>query len=88
MSTMPNTTKPHRPPVPTGVDEKVTPVTVVVHGAPQLLALPGDRDAACVQTPRSAEATVPSLHPPGARGRRRWRDGSVHRAARSRFHAA
>ena len=24
----------------------------------------------------------------GARGRRRWRDGSVHRAARSRFHAA
>ena len=51
---------------PTGVDEKVTPVTVVVHGAPQLLALPVDRDA--VQTPRSSESTVPSLHPPGVLG--------------------
>ena len=59
---------PRRPPVPTGVDEKVTPVTVVVHGAPQLLALPGDRDAAFVQTPRSSESTVPSLHPPGVLG--------------------
>ena len=59
---------PRRPPVPTGVDEKVTPVTVVVHGAPQLLALPVDRDAACVQTPRSSESTVPSLHPPGVLG--------------------
>ena len=68
MSTMPNTTKPRRPPVPTGVDEKVTPVTVVVHDAPQLLGLPVDRDAACVQTPRSSESTVPSLHPPGVLG--------------------
>ena len=60
---------PRRPPVPTtGVDEKVPPVTVVVHGAPQLLALPVDRDAACVQTPRSSESTVPSLHPPGVLG--------------------
>ena len=59
---------PRRPPVPTGVDEKVTPVTVVVHGAPQLLGLPVDRDAACVQTPRSSESTVPSLHPPGVLG--------------------
>ena len=41
---------------------------VVVHGAPQLLALPVDRDAACVQTPRSSESTVPSLHPPGVLG--------------------
>ena len=59
---------PRRPPVPTGVDEKVTPVAVVVHGAPQLLGLPVDRDAACVQTPRSSESTVPSLHPPGVLG--------------------
>ena len=50
------------------MDEKVTPVTVVVHGAPQLLALPGDRGAAFVQTPRSAESTVPSLHPPDVLG--------------------
>ena len=41
---------------------------VVVHGAPQLLALPVDRDAAFVQTPRSSESTVPSLHPPGVLG--------------------
>ena len=42
---------PRRTPVPTGLDEKVNQVTVLVHGAPQILALTGDRDEDFVQKP-------------------------------------
>ena len=59
---------PRRPPVPTGLDEKVNQVTVLVHGAPQILALTGDRDEDFVQQPRISESTLTSLQPPGVIG--------------------
>ena len=59
---------PRRPPVPTGLDEKVNQVTVLVHGAPQILALTVDRDEDFVQEPRISESTLTSLQPPGVIG--------------------
>ena len=59
---------PRRTPVPTGLDEKVNQVTVLVHGAPQILALTGDRDEGFVQKPRISESTLTSLQPPGVIG--------------------
>ena len=59
---------PRRPPVPTGLDEKVNQVTVLVHGAPQILALTVDRDEDFVQQPRISESTLTSLQPPGVIG--------------------
>ena len=59
---------PRRTPVPTGLDEKVNQVTVLVHGAPQILALTGDRDEDFVQKPRISESTLTSLQPPGVIG--------------------
>ena len=59
---------PRRTPVPTGLDEKVNQVTVLVHGAPQRLALTGDRDEDFVQKPRLSESTLTSLQPPGVIG--------------------
>ena len=53
-----------------GLDEQVNQVTVLVHGAPQILALTVDRDEDFVQQPRISESTLTSLHPPGRnRGR-------------------
>ena len=37
-----------RTPVPTGLDEKVNQVTVLVHGAPQILAAAARRSPRCV----------------------------------------
>ena len=54
---------PRRTPVPTGLDEKVNQVTVLVHGAPQILALIFDRDEDFVQKPRISESTLTSLQP-------------------------
>ena len=59
---------PRRTPVPTGLDEKVNQVTVLVHGAPQILALTVDRDEDFVQKPRISESTLTSLQPPGVIG--------------------
>ena len=59
---------PRRTPVPTGLDEKVNQVTVLVHGAPQILALIVDRDEDFVQKPRISESTLTSLQPPGVIG--------------------
>jgi hypothetical protein len=57
-----------RTPVPAGLDEEVDQVTVLVDGAPQILALPVDRDEDFVKEPRVAEATLSSLQPPGVIG--------------------
>ena len=43
-------------------------VTVLVHGAPQILALTVDRDEDFVQKPRISESTLTSLQPPGVIG--------------------
>ena len=59
---------PRRTPVPTGLDEKVNQVTVLVHGTPQILALTVDRDEDFVQKPRISESTLTSLQPPGVIG--------------------
>jgi hypothetical protein len=59
---------PRRTPVPAGLDEKVDQVTVLVHGAPQILALTVDRDEDFVQEPRIAESTLSAFQPPGVVG--------------------
>ena len=59
---------PRRTPVPAGLDEEVDQVPVLVHGAPEILALTVDRDEDLVQKPRIAEATWSSLQPPGVVG--------------------
>ena len=50
------------------MDEKVNQVTVLVHGAPQILALTVDRDEDFVQKPRISESTLTSLQPLGVIG--------------------
>jgi hypothetical protein len=57
-----------RPPIPAGLDEEVDQVTVLIHGAPQILTLTVDRDEDFVQEPRIAEATLSALQPPGVIG--------------------
>ena len=47
-----------------GLDEEVDQVPVLVHGAPQILALTVDRDEDFVQEPRIAESTLSALQPP------------------------
>ncbi len=59
---------PRRPPVPAGLDEEVDQVTILIHGTPQILALPVDRDQHFVQEPCIAETAVPALQPPGVIG--------------------
>ena len=59
---------PRRTPVPTGLDEEVDQVTVLVHGAPEILTLTVDRDEDFVQEPRISESTLSSLQPPGVVG--------------------
>ena len=55
---------PRRTPVPAGLDEEVDEVPVLVHGAPEILALTVDRDENVVQEPRIAESTLVALQPP------------------------
>ena len=43
---------PRRPPVPTRLDKEVDQVTVLIHCAPEILALPVDRHEDFVQKPR------------------------------------
>ena len=59
---------PRRAPVPTGLDEKVDQVPVLVDRTPEILALTVDRDEDFVQEPRIAESTLTSLQPPGVVG--------------------
>ena len=55
-------------PVPAGLDEEVDQVTILIHGAPQILVLTVDRDEDFVQEPRIAKATLLALQPPGLVG--------------------
>ncbi len=59
---------PRRTPVPAGLDEEVDEVPVLVHGAPEILALTVDRDEDFVQEPRIAESTLAALQPPSVVG--------------------
>ena len=59
---------PRRTPIPTRSDEEIDQVPVLVHGAPQILTLPVDRDEDLVQKPRIAESTLSTLQPPGVVG--------------------
>ena len=59
---------PRRTPVPAGLDEDVDQVPVLVHGAPEILALTVDRDEDFVQKPRIAESALSALQPPGVVG--------------------
>jgi DNA replication protein DnaC len=51
--------------VPAGLDEEVDQVPVLVHGAPEILAVTVNRDEDFVQKPRIAESTLSALQPPG-----------------------
>ena len=59
---------PRRPPVPTGLDKEVDQVTVLIHRAPEILALTVNRDEDFVQKPRIAESALSALQPPGVVG--------------------
>ena len=59
---------PRRTPVPARLDEEVNQVSVLVHRAPEILALTVDRDEDFVQKPRIAESAFASLQPPGVIG--------------------
>ena len=54
---------PRCPRVPTGLYEDVDQVTVLVHRAPEILALTVDRDEDLVQEPLVSESTLSSLQP-------------------------
>ena len=51
-------------PVPTGLYEDVDQVTVLIHRAPEILALTVDRHEDFVQEPRISESTLSSLQLP------------------------
>ena len=55
-------------PVPTGLYEDVDQVTVLIHRAPQILALTVDRHEDFVQEPRLSESTLSSLQLPSVVG--------------------
>ena len=59
---------PRRTPVSTRLDEDIDQITVLVHGAPEILTLTVDRDEDFVQKPRIAEAALSSPQPPGVLG--------------------
>ena len=59
---------PRRTPVPTRLDEEVDQVTILIHRAPEILALTVDRHEDFVQEPRIAESTLSALQPPGVVG--------------------
>ena len=54
--------------VPAGLDEEVDQVPVLVHGAPEILALTVNRDEDFVQKPRIVESALSALQPPGVVG--------------------
>ena len=53
---------------PTGLYEDVDQVTVLIHRAPEILALTVDRHEDFVQEPRISESTLPSLQLPSVVG--------------------
>ena len=55
-------------PVPTGLYEDVDQVTVLIHRAPEILALTVDRHEDFVQEPRISESTLSSLQLPSVVG--------------------
>ena len=55
-------------PVPTGLYEDVDQVTVLIHRAPEILALTVDRHEDFVQEPRISESTLASLQLPSVVG--------------------
>ena len=55
---------PRRPPVPTRLDKEVDQVTVLIHCAPEILALPVDRHEDFVQKPRISESPLSTFQPP------------------------
>ena len=55
-------------PVPTGLYEDVNQVTVLIHRAPEILALTVDRHEDLVQEPRISESTLSSLQLPSVVG--------------------
>ena len=55
---------PRRPPVPTRLDKEVDQVTVLIHCAPEILALPVDRHEDFVQKPRMSESSLSTFQPP------------------------
>ena len=57
--------RPCRAPVPAGLDEDVDQITVLIHRAPEILALSVDRDEDFVQKPRVSASTLAALQPPG-----------------------
>ena len=59
---------PHGPRVPTGLDEDVDQITVLIHGAPEILALTVDRHEDFIQEPRIAESTLSALQLPSVIG--------------------
>ena len=54
--------------VPTRLDEEVDQVTILIHGAPEILALTVDRHEHFVLEPGVSESTVSSLQPPSVVG--------------------
>ena len=56
---------PCRAAISTGLDEDIDQVPVLIHGAPQILALTVDRHEDLVQEPRIAESTLSSFQPSG-----------------------
>ena len=52
-------------PVPTGLNENIDHVTVLIHGAPEILALPVDRDEDFVQVPCVAETALTAFQSAG-----------------------
>ena len=59
---------PRRPRVPTGLYEDVDQITVLIHGAPEILALTVDRHEDFIQEPRISESTLSALQLPSVIG--------------------
>ena len=53
---------PRRPPVPAGLDEEIDQVTILIHGAPQILALTIDRGSSVSQAEDHRTYVSASLH--------------------------
>ena len=59
---------PRRTPVPAGLYENVDHIAVLIHCAPEILALPVDGNEDFVQEPRIAETTLTTFQTPGVLG--------------------
>jgi hypothetical protein len=55
---------PRCPRVPTGLYEEVDQVTILIHRAPEILALPVDRHEHLIQEPRISESTLSAFQAP------------------------